>query len=393
MNEKVTGLVLVGIVCTSQVLGALTSRIAVQSLNAPFFLMWIHTLMMVLMWPLGLVIETMPVISCNKTTTSQNRNRIGGDIDDSRTERIALLVQEARRKVPRMLHLVVLLFYPLWIAANYCYIAALKHVPASTMVSIFGSCTAFVSVEEAIWLRRHCTIVRAVAVLLAFGGVVVYGILGNSSSSNHGSAVNGSQIIGIDDGETAAHEHTLLLGVLLGTCSSLAAATYKVAFKKFLGSPTKIDVCLFLSVLGMVNSVMGAVPTLILAHSGAEQSFYDSGLKASSWGVIWAGSVFILVFNASIAFGIALTSPLFIAVGTVLTIPVTEAIDYFWIDPDKAFVGTGQVAASAAIVASFVVISIFDQQHSVVALTLVESESDVGVAGSAVEQDRNNDEE
>jgi drug/metabolite transporter (DMT)-like permease len=396
MNERVTGLGLVGIVCASQVLSALTSRVAVQSLNAPFFLMWIHTLMMVFLWPLGLVVETMPMIGgcCNKTNNNNGQQQHNnscccscGDRDDhTRRERVALLVRDARRKIPRMLFLIVLLFYPLWIAANYCYVAALRHVPASTMVSIFGSCTAFVSVEEAIWLRnKPCTIVRTVAVLLAFGGVVAYGVLSSSHNGTSVVDVDGSnERQSIENRETVVvgreneNNNTLLIGVFLGTCSSLAAATYKVAFKKFLGSPTRIDVCLFLSVLGTVNGVMGVVPTLALAHSGAEQPFYHSELTTSSWVIIWCGSVFILVFNASIAFGIAATSPLFMAVGTVLTIPVTVAIDYFCIIDDpgsNALIGTGQVTASAAIVASFVVIIVFDQH-------LVESDGG-SIAGTA----------
>lgn len=395
MNERATGLALVGIICASQVLSALTSRVAVQSLNAPFFLMWIHTLMMVFLWPMGLVVEKMLVVGgcCNKLNSNNGQQQGDRDYRTRREERVALLVQDAKRKIPRMVFLIVLLFYPLWIAANYCYIAALRHVPASTMVSIFGSCTAFVSVEETLLLKdRPFTIFRMVAVLLTVGGVVAYGIL---SSSSHDGTTN--IVVDVDRNEHQSIENNretvdngnnpLLAGVILGFCSSLAAATYKVAFKKFLGSPTRIDVCLFLSVLGIVNGVIGVVPTLALAHSGAEQPFYDSDLTLSSWGIIWCGSVFILIFNASIAFGIAMTSPLFIAVGTVLTIPVTDAIDYFWIldDPtgSKPVVGIGQVAASAAIVASFVIIVIFDQ-HSVVP-ALPESESDDGViAGTSI---------
>ena len=346
MTKKVLGLALVAIVCTSQVLSALTSKFAVQTLAAPFFLMWIHTLMMVFLWPLGLLLETVSVFGCS-TLAIHNSNRNL----DARVH-IGLLVRDAKHKIPRLLRLIILLFYPLWVAANYCYIAALRHVPASTMVSIFGSCTAFVSIQEGIWLGQPCTMMRVVAVLLAFGGVVAYGILGGSKQTP-------------EDEQNDVGDQKLssfLIGVLLGTLSSLSAATYKVAFKRFLGNPSRIDVCLFLSMLGVVNGVVGILPTLGLAHWGVEESFWDSGLTAFSWGVIWCGSFFILVFNASIAFGIAVTSPLFIAVGTVLTIPVTDLIDYGWNDKSEE---VGQIAASAAIVASFVLIVASDQ-HSVV---------------------------
>jgi solute carrier family 35 protein F3/4 len=313
--------------------------------------------MMVFMWPLALVVETMQAVGCNK-----------------RCSNVALLFRQAWQKLPRLFYLIVLLFYPLWIASHYCYARALRHVQASTMASIFGSCSAFVLIEERILLQQPWTIVRTFAVLLAFGGVVAYGVL--AWSSNHGSVDGSTRHNTVEDGEPLANSNNnnvLLMGVLLGTCSSLAAATYKVAFKKFIGSPNRIDVCLFLSVLGFVNGVIGAVPTFALAHWGVEEPFYDTDVTSFAWGAIWFGSVFILVFNASVAFGIAVTSPLFIAVGTVLTIPVTVAIDYFLIHSDKAFVGSGQIAASASIVSSFLLIVIFDR-HSVAGSTESESE-------------------
>mmetsp|Transcript_13783 Transcript_13783/g.29038 ORF Transcript_13783/g.29038 Transcript_13783/m.29038 type:complete len:457 (+) Transcript_13783:107-1477(+) len=385
MNERVAGISLVGVVCASQVLSALTSQIAVHSLDAPFFLMWIHTLMMVLMWPLGLVLEAaaIPVAGgswCCCRNGSRNPNNAvapavvdGDDGGVARKDRIALLVRDARHKLPGMIGWIVGLFYPLWVGANYCYVAALRHVPASTMVSVFGSCTAFVAVEERIWLRpsKPCTVTRVLAVVLAVGGVVAYGILGGSESGSGNSHPRGGD--GDEDESNNNNNNNLLAGVFLGTCSSLAAATYKVAFKKVLGSPATTDVCLFLSLLGIVNGVVGVLPVLALAHLSIEQPFYEPGPGVVvSWGIVWGGSVLILVFNASIAFGIAVTSPLFIAVGTILAIPVTDAIDcYFvWIQPSTtneehgAFAGTGQVAASLAIVASFVLIVFFDaQQH------------------------------
>jgi len=371
MTKKLIGLALVAIVCTSQVLSALTSKFAVQSLAAPFFLMWIHTLIMVFLWPLCVLVE----VGCKRNHDSFDRNH---PTDNS----VDVLVQDARQKIPQMLYRIVLLFYPLWIAANYCYVAALRHVPASTMVSIFGSCTAFVSIEEGIWLGQPCTIVRVVAVLLAFGGVVAYGILGTSNQSGFADGIGGEHHQGDSDDEKPMN--AFFIGVLLGTLSSLAAATYKVAFKVFLGNSSRIDVCLFLSTLGVVNGVVGLFPTLALAHWGVEEPFYDSNLTAISWGIIWCGSFFILVFNASIAFGIAVTSPLFIAVGTVLTIPVTDAIDYLWNDRGE---GGGQMAASAAIVASFVLIVVLDQ-HSMAEQNSddnnVERVSTSGVNGSTV---------
>jgi hypothetical protein len=71
------GLILIVIVCTSQVGSAFTSKIAVQNLNVgPFFLMWIHTLMMILMYPLGrLWLFSLLLINSTSTSTSMTSPR------------------------------------------------------------------------------------------------------------------------------------------------------------------------------------------------------------------------------------------------------------------------------------------------------------------------------
>jgi hypothetical protein len=84
--------------------------------------------------------------------------------------------------------------------------------------------------------------------------------------------------------------------------------------------------------------------------------------------IILGGSILILIFNSSIAFGIAITSPLFIAIGTALAIPVTDIIDYSFVnvntsdndDSKVSFGGPGQIIASISIIASFVLMT-FDQ--------------------------------
>ena len=256
MEEKehqklIVGLILTVIVCTSQVCSAFTSKIAIQRLNAgPFFLMWIHTLMMIVMYPLGCLLIRMSTstrcIWCKNTyyaTTTTTRN--DGDYNSieqqnqnhnqnqNQHQRVNFVIMEQARpqKVRRMFYMIIILFYPLWIIANYCYVTALRYVSASTMVSIFGSCTAFVSLGERILLNKSCSLIRIIAVLLAVFGVIAYGFI------MQGMGGAGTRTTTITTTTTTSNDNNLF-GVLLGTLSSIAAATYKVAFKKFLGSPT-----------------------------------------------------------------------------------------------------------------------------------------------------------
>ena len=181
MEEKehqklIVGVILIVIVCTSQVGSAFTSKIAIQRLNAgPFFLMWIHTLMMIVMYPLGCLLIRMSTstrcIWWCKNTYAATTTRNDGDYNSieqqnqnhnqSQHQRVNFVIMEQARpqKVRRMFYMIIILFYPLWIIANYCYVTALRYVSASTMVSIFGSCTAFVSLGERILLNKSCSII------------------------------------------------------------------------------------------------------------------------------------------------------------------------------------------------------------------------------------------
>ncbi|OEU07599.1 hypothetical protein FRACYDRAFT_251019 [Fragilariopsis cylindrus CCMP1102] len=338
-QKLIVGLVLIVIVCTSQVGSAFTSKFAIQRLHAgPFFLMWIHTLTMILMYPLGcLLIRMSTSTRCRwwckhtyATTTTTTRN--DGDL---------VIVEQARQqKTQRMFYRIIILFYPLWIIANYCYAAALRYVSASTMVSIFGSCTAFVSLGE----RQ-------------FFGVVAYGFIMQGM---------GGTGTGTGPTTTTTTSTNNNIGVLLGTLSSIAAATYKVAFKKYLGSPTTMDVCLFLSILGIVNLVTPYNSSIEEIPSFYNNNHDDESTTTTtyqSWGIILGGSILILIFNSSIAFGIAITSPLFIAVGTALAIPVTDIIDYYFVnntgdDNNVVSFGPGQIIASISIIASFVLMTL-----------------------------------
>lgn len=63
-----------------------------------------------------------------------------------------------------------------------------------------------------------------------------------------------------------------------------------------------------------------------MAATSIETPFWSPmpPVSALAWGALFGGCVLVLVFNTSVALGIALTSPLFISIGTELTIPVHD---------------------------------------------------------------------
>ena len=69
----------------------------------------------------------------------------------------------------------------------------------------------------------------------------------------------------------------------------------------------------------------GTLPCFVLGELGIEEAAWrlSPPLPARAWSAILGGCAFLLVFNTSIAIGIAITTPLFISIGTGLTIPAT----------------------------------------------------------------------
>ena len=117
----------------------------------------------------------------------------------------------------------------------------------------------------------------------------------------------------------------------------------------FPGALSMRRLSLFLATLGAVNLTIGSIPMIALAASGTEQAFWSSHISAAKWMVILGGCVFVLVFNTAIAIGIAITTPLFISIGTLLTIPATMAVDIIisHIEPAwEHWLGAGLLMAS-----------------------------------------------
>jgi solute carrier family 35, member F3/4 len=170
-----------------------------------------------------------------------------------------------------------------------------------------------------------------------------------------GLAVGGVLVLGLARSDGAGTGASPLLGVLLALVASLSAAVYKVLFKwAFPGALSWRRLALFLSLLGLVNVALGTAPCLLMGYSGLEERFWaaDPPLSTTTWLVLLGACVLVLVFNTSIAVGIALTTPLFISIGTELTIPATMLVDvlaagtqYTWLE----WLGAALLMASFAV--------------------------------------------
>lgn len=215
-------------------------------------------------------------------------------------------------------------FCMIWMIANYSYVTALGKIDAADVTAMFSSCSAFVYVLSWLLLDERVSIIRFFAVALSIGGIVlmasVEGFTGPSA-----------------------------VGVLYSVTAALAAALYKVLFKKIVGDASGPQVSLFLTFLGLLNLVFLWPIMLILHYTNYEHMSWDT----LPWDFLAGTGGLGLVFNFLINFGVALTYPLFISLGTVLGIPINAIADALF--RGQSF-GRFKIIASIMIVIGFVLL-------------------------------------
>ena len=285
-NTCSASLVVIGVAITWTA-GTQLARIAAGGASGPFFSFWFATCWMTLAFPFSLLL--LRLLRFLRIIKHQEQNERKYD-----------------KKTLRTFFLRACGFYFLWLGANYVYVRGLIISSGAVVVAIFrGASPLFVLLLSLVFLRaeqkrsRTSKLLTFLAVALAITGVVLLSVLSNASAE------------------------TKILAPILIVISAFFASTYEVLFKRLLGDATLKDVTLHLSFLGLFNAVGFWWIWLVLDKTGAEPIEFQS----MSWGVQCLSSVIGFLFNVLINFGIAISSPLFVALGTTLGIPLNFIVD------------------------------------------------------------------
>lgn len=292
--------------------GTQLSRIAAGGSSGPFFTVWFTTCWMVLALPFSLILlRLLTVIKVLKPKEDKERKY------DWKTIRFFFIRACG--------------FYFLWLGANYIYVRALLISSGAIVVAIFrGGSLFFVFSLSWIFLTeerkrsRLSTLLTCLAVTLAIGGVVLLSLMSVGASE------------------------TKILAPILIIISAFFASMYEVLFKRFLGDASLTDVTLHLSFLGLFNTVGFWWIWVVLDKTSLEPLEFGS----MSWGVQCLSSIVGFLFNVLIDFGIVISSPLFVSMGTTLGIPMNFFVD-IWIYKVKfnasEFIGAAFVLAGVCV--------------------------------------------
>eukprot|EP00794_Sanderia_malayensis_P011825 gene11825-13049_t len=305
------GVVLVLLIAISNV-GAVqfANRTYTPSFSAPYFTTWYTTCFTIIVFPLFII----PQLCKKKPWRFRSFIRESSTILGPQGICLISLVKY------------ILPFCLLWLAANYLYIRALKALNPADVTALFSSVSAFVYLLSLVILKEKFFITRLTAVLLSIGGIVLF-------ASRYG------------------FKGPTLVGVILSVFAAAGSALYQVLFKRSLGFANSSQVALFLSLLGLCSTCAFWIILLPLHFSG----FEVLNLTDMPWRSLNASGFLVLIFNFLLNFGIAFTTPLFIALGMMLATPLNALADYVF---SGAEFGPYKIVAAILILTGFLLMLI-----------------------------------
>ena len=210
------------------------------------------------------------------------------------------------------------------LAAIALFLRALALASPAIVQCVFGAAPAVVCVLSRLWLREPFTRRRGLAVGAALCGVALVAAPSGSGS------------------------HHLTIGAVIALGAVLCAATYKVRWKRRFGAPPPDFVLRAVGLVGGAVAVCSLPIAATLAATGAETP--PGRWTAHDVVIVLGGGVIDVLYNCSIALGLSVASPVFVATGTILAIPgnaVTDAI----LDHER--LGPLQLLGAVAVIVAF----------------------------------------
>jgi len=239
--------------------------------------------------------------------------------------------------------------------AGYTWYLSLQHTTISLNTTVYNANVAVVFVLSVFLLKEHVSLIKVVAVLFCGGGVVLEAFAPTPSDE--------------DQGESD------VIGVLMVLLSMFLFSIYEVVFKKLEGgkeedvttnvsnvepqNPATVaasDALIILSLIGLWNCVL--VPILIIIWNFGGWETFELPPSATVWGQIIANGALDGMYNCALLVGITVSSPLFMSMGCLLSIPISILIDVL----RKQFIVSGfSIGGSLCIVIGFVLLSLSQQ--------------------------------
>ncbi|KAJ1894242.1 hypothetical protein LPJ71_007012 [Coemansia sp. S17] len=247
------------------------------------------------------------------STTEQDMDRAtaAGDEDGSR----ALAASRPGWVVWRMIALTAMLA-GLLNSSAYLWYVAVGFTSMSKVTAIYNMSCFFAYLFSILLLKERVQVVKCVAVGISIVGVALMALFDT-----------GADVQGLSEVQRHARRNAELLGDLLSLACACGIGLYQVLYKKYAVPKdyhSLYHVNFMTALLGASTLLVFWIPIPALHVIGIERFRWPD---ARQFAFIAGNAMFGVAYNAGFMIALALTSPLFAAVGVMLTIPAMAAVD------------------------------------------------------------------
>ncbi|KAJ2398229.1 hypothetical protein GGI05_000220 [Coemansia sp. RSA 2603] len=249
-------------------------------------------------------------------------------------------------------------------SSAYLWYVAVGFTSMSKVTAIYNMSCFFAYVFSILLLHERVKLDKCIAVAISILGVVFMAL-----------ADSGTDAQSLTQEQRANMRSNELFGDLLSLICAGGIGLYQVLYKKYAvpnDYHSLFHVNFMTTLLGLCTLVLYWIPIPALSISGVERFHWPNGEQLA---YILTNALFGVAYNGGFMIALALTSPLFAAIGVMLTIPVMAVVD---------MVIQGQVLAwnvflgGGAILAGFCI------------LTFAEYRDTIDKASSTASTDNNN---
>ncbi|KAF8547127.1 hypothetical protein OG21DRAFT_960578 [Imleria badia] len=221
----------------------------------------------------------------------------------------------------------------LWFAGNWTLNAALACTSVASATVLSSTSGIFTLAVGRMFRVETVTLIKIAAVFTSFGGVVLVSL--SDSSSSPVLAANAQSI-----------NFTAILGDILALLSALLYAVYMVFLKVQVKEESRIDMQLFFGYVGLFNILL-CWPVALLLHWLEVETLEFPGTREAVMAILV--NMFITLWSDYLyVIAMLKTTPLVVAVGISITIPLAVVGDYFLGKPATFQVLVGAVLVTGA---------------------------------------------
>ncbi|PIA17487.1 hypothetical protein COEREDRAFT_61011 [Coemansia reversa NRRL 1564] len=318
-----------------------------QSFTKPYFMLWVSHSFWALMLPLHTLYEQL-----------KRNPRSLGALKSEALVATAMLVLQRRRTEGRpwwlmwRAMLMALLLVAMLNAATYLWYVAVGLTSMSKVTAIYNTSCFFAYLFSVLLLNERVQAAKAAAVVVSIVGVVFMALVNvgpktlSANKSPHPASEHGSE----------------LLGDLLSLVCACGTGLYQVLYKKYAvprDYHSLYAVNFMTTLLGLATLLIFWLPMPALDAAGVEPFQWPN---RSQFGLLVANGLLAIAYYGGFMIALALTSPLFAAIGVMLTIPITAVVDMLirrQVLPWNVFVG------GAAILVSFCILFFAEYRDTV----------------------------